>query len=752
VRVFVFLDASPSSLLSGMMTGTSLDHSSSSPPRQSPLRLQQVIAQAQATAMPGVGAGMGHTRRISLTSAPQPPGSPTLPQAQAQGQRQSLLLQQRSSVHGKYASQLTSTAASPPRTTSDVLQQQLNPSSHHHHHHSHPHKAMITIADRFILPSRSATSTPGVTTATSSSGGGSGQESPTSRPSTSPPREIPASGGGGLGGSPSQHHQHHKRISSGQRDSGAMGPPALPPHLRSHLQQPLQIQSFVSTSAIPTTTTTSALHEQAQAGLGIERPASGPIPFSSYPSGGVGVGHMRRESSSVSRGRAGLAMGSYGSGSTGSGGSGSVMSVSAFSGGTPGSPPTSVGGGSPLSDDGGILSPGGGAGTGSVPSSLRRELAAMGMGESTASSVGAGGGGGGGGGGTGGIREMMRIPTSSIPGTTGIAAAAAAAAGISAGAGAVGRQGPYPTSAADIPQSSTSGASAATGTASQGVPVPPRKRYSSSFGHRYGSAGSVGADYDLVTEEGEEEEDDIHAFVHDLKAASAATRRNLSGGGSPHSPLSPNHPYSPHSPSYAISGSGSDSGSGAGPPARSQTTSLRYSGSSPLSSSPLPREAPVTAGKSAAEREQRERERQRTSSGLGSTDAVPPSPLERGSALPPTSTGKGEMFVISPHTTTGTASSPLALASSKGDAAMVRLLLDAGANPDGRALRVASQAGYIDIVRMLVDAGADPNSGDDEGITAIHLASEGHQKEVIQLLLEAGAIVPHKSRYVMLVI
>jgi ankyrin repeat protein len=76
---------------------------------------------------------------------------------------------------------------------------------------------------------------------------------------------------------------------------------------------------------------------------------------------------------------------------------------------------------------------------------------------------------------------------------------------------------------------------------------------------------------------------------------------------------------------------------------------------------------------------------------------------------------------------------PLHSATSRGDAAMVRKLLEQGANPDARqqagwtALHNAAAQGSLEIVRLLRSSGADVTMQTDDGKTAADLATErGH--------------------------
>tara|TARA_Y100000114_G_C11638524_1_gene268020 strand:- start:105 stop:662 length:558 start_codon:yes stop_codon:yes gene_type:complete len=76
----------------------------------------------------------------------------------------------------------------------------------------------------------------------------------------------------------------------------------------------------------------------------------------------------------------------------------------------------------------------------------------------------------------------------------------------------------------------------------------------------------------------------------------------------------------------------------------------------------------------------------------------------------------------------------------------VRLLLDAGADPDSpnrgngkSALMQASRRGNTEIVQLLLNAGADTDLQDNNGYTALMQASDSGHTEIVQLLLNAGA-------------
>ena len=80
----------------------------------------------------------------------------------------------------------------------------------------------------------------------------------------------------------------------------------------------------------------------------------------------------------------------------------------------------------------------------------------------------------------------------------------------------------------------------------------------------------------------------------------------------------------------------------------------------------------------------------------------------------------------------------------RGDAAKVRALLDAGADPNAAnkneftALMAASQE-YPKIVKLLLAAGADPNAGRYDGRTALMMAAQGNNTKVVNVLLAAKA-------------
>ena len=96
---------------------------------------------------------------------------------------------------------------------------------------------------------------------------------------------------------------------------------------------------------------------------------------------------------------------------------------------------------------------------------------------------------------------------------------------------------------------------------------------------------------------------------------------------------------------------------------------------------------------------------------------------------------------------------PLALASTDGNAPMIRALLDAGADANEvdlageTPLMAASRAGNVDAVRLLLDRGAsvDTKEKASQG-TALMVAVRENQPGVVQLLIERGAEVAAQTR------
>ncbi len=90
---------------------------------------------------------------------------------------------------------------------------------------------------------------------------------------------------------------------------------------------------------------------------------------------------------------------------------------------------------------------------------------------------------------------------------------------------------------------------------------------------------------------------------------------------------------------------------------------------------------------------------------------------------------------------------PLSIAAREGDAARIRQLLDAGAAVDARSasmnitplMGAANRTNAAPLVRLLLDAGADPTAAARNGAGALARAVLGGDVEAAQMLLEAGA-------------
>ena len=88
---------------------------------------------------------------------------------------------------------------------------------------------------------------------------------------------------------------------------------------------------------------------------------------------------------------------------------------------------------------------------------------------------------------------------------------------------------------------------------------------------------------------------------------------------------------------------------------------------------------------------------------------------------------------------------PLCEAAASGDATEIRRLLAEGANPNAAekkynftALVVAASKNHPEVVKVLLDAGANPNWEDKFHTILMQAASDG-QTEIVKMLLDAGA-------------
>ncbi|CAG9463564.1 unnamed protein product [Pedinophyceae sp. YPF-701] len=88
---------------------------------------------------------------------------------------------------------------------------------------------------------------------------------------------------------------------------------------------------------------------------------------------------------------------------------------------------------------------------------------------------------------------------------------------------------------------------------------------------------------------------------------------------------------------------------------------------------------------------------------------------------------------------------PLCAAAARGHTEAIRVLLEAGASPEGatpngaRALHLAARKGLTEAVRLLVQAGADVAAVDGSGNQALYHALSCNNHETVRVLVEAGA-------------
>ncbi len=82
---------------------------------------------------------------------------------------------------------------------------------------------------------------------------------------------------------------------------------------------------------------------------------------------------------------------------------------------------------------------------------------------------------------------------------------------------------------------------------------------------------------------------------------------------------------------------------------------------------------------------------------------------------------------------------PLLKAAGSGAARAARLLLDAGAEPDGSSLLEAARRGQAEAIELLVRSGVDVDARDEAGETALMRAAEARSADAVSALLHAGA-------------
>lgn len=102
----------------------------------------------------------------------------------------------------------------------------------------------------------------------------------------------------------------------------------------------------------------------------------------------------------------------------------------------------------------------------------------------------------------------------------------------------------------------------------------------------------------------------------------------------------------------------------------------------------------------------------------------------------------------------GDGMSALHWASMNGDAAMIDVLVYAGATLEGTTrlggytpLHLASHRGLAAAVQALLEAGADPRATTGTGVTALHLAAEAGDPTTLTALIESGADVDVRDGY-----
>ncbi|KAF3833374.1 hypothetical protein F7725_027039 [Dissostichus mawsoni] len=80
----------------------------------------------------------------------------------------------------------------------------------------------------------------------------------------------------------------------------------------------------------------------------------------------------------------------------------------------------------------------------------------------------------------------------------------------------------------------------------------------------------------------------------------------------------------------------------------------------------------------------------------------------------------------------------LHLAAEHGQFEVVEFLIGMGCTHENTAMHLAARSGHTHILQKMVEMGVDVDERNKEGLTALHLASDGAHCECVRLLLEAG--------------